>query len=96
MEFADVVRKRKMVHVFEQRTVDAAVIDGLLDIARRAPSAGFSQGTELRREFGVPDDRTIIGVVGLGYAGHDAAPTGSAHSLSRRPLAEMVHRNGWS
>ena len=46
MEFADVVRKRKMVHTFEQRPVDEAVVDRLLDIARRGPSAGFSQGTD--------------------------------------------------
>ena len=204
MEFTEVVRHRKMVHVFEQRPVDPALIDGLLDIARRAPSAGFSQGTDfvvldepatlarfwaaaadpddadaddggdgddvetgppvlvlaladagryverysqpdkiafgldradawavpfwdtdtamacmllllaavdaglggwffgvghrdvaVRAEFGIPDDRGLIGVVGLGYPGVDTAPKGSAYSLSRRPLAEMIHRNGW-
>ena len=46
VEFADLVRKRRMVHVFEQRAVDAALIDRLLDTARRGPSAGFSQGTD--------------------------------------------------
>ncbi len=77
MEFADVVRRRKMVH------------GGWF--------FGLSYGeAALRHEFGVPDDRTIIGVVGLGSEGHDAAPKGSAYSLGRRPLAEMVHRNGWS
>lgn len=188
-----------MVHVFEQRPVDPAVLDGLLDTARRGPSAGFSQGTdflvldspetvsrfweltedpafpldpddlavappvlvialsdagrytarysqpdkiafgldrpeawpvrfwdtdtamacmllllavvdaglggwyfgvgsgeaELRSGFGIPDDRSIIGVVGIGHPGVDEAPQGSAYSLSRRPLEEMVHRNGW-
>ena len=49
----------------------------------------------VRREFGIPDDRNVIGVVGLGYAGKDDKPKGSAYSLSRRPLAEMVHRNRW-
>jgi nitroreductase len=46
MEFADVVRKRRMVHAFEKRPVDRAVIDQLLETARRGPSAGFSQGTD--------------------------------------------------
>jgi nitroreductase len=56
VEFADVVRRRRMVHVFEQRPVDPAVIDHLLDIARRGPSAGFSQGTD----FLVLDDKAAV------------------------------------
>jgi nitroreductase len=56
MEFTDLVRKRRMVHAFEQRPVDRAVIDELLEIARRAPSAGFSQGTD----FLVLDDPTAV------------------------------------
>ncbi len=199
MEFADVVRRRRMVHVFEQRPVEPAVLDQLLDIARRGPSAGFSQGTdflvlddpsalarfweltadpqfppsedetagsppvvvlafadparylarysepdkiafdldraetwpvkfwdtdtamacmllllaavdaglggwlfginhgvdELCRAFDVPADRNLIGAIGLGYAGIDENPQGSAYSHARRPLAEMVHRNRW-
>lgn len=34
-----------MVRRFRTDPVDAAVLDELLDLARRAPSAGFSQGT---------------------------------------------------
>jgi nitroreductase len=199
VEFNEVVVKRRMVHVFEPRPVDGAVVDRLLDVARRGPSAGFSQGTdflvldepasvarfweltddprfprepgeldaappvliialadpgrylaryarpdkiafgldraeawsvkfwdtdtamacmllllaavdaglggwyfgipygegELRRELEIPDDRNVIGVVGLGHPGVDEHPRGSAYSLSRRPLDEMVHRNRW-
>ncbi len=40
------VRERRTVHVFEHRTVDGDVIDRLVDIARRGPSAGFSQRTD--------------------------------------------------
>jgi hypothetical protein len=29
------------------------------------------------------------------YEGVDKRPRGSAYSLSRRPLDEMVHRNRW-
>jgi nitroreductase len=46
MEFADVVRRRRMVRRFDQRPVPAEVIDRILDTARRAPSAGFAQGVE--------------------------------------------------
>jgi nitroreductase len=199
VEFRDVVRKRRMVHVFENRPVEPDVVDRLLDVARRGPSAGFSQGSdflvlddpatlarfweltedprfpyepgeleaappvlvvaladagryierysrpdkiafgldradawpvkfwdtdtamacmllllaavdaglggwyfgiphgeaEFRREFEIPDDRNVIGVVGLGHAGVEERPRGSVYSLARRPLHEMVHRNGW-
>jgi nitroreductase len=44
MEFSEVVRRRKMVRSFEDRPVDLEVVRRLLDTARRAPSAGFSQG----------------------------------------------------
>ena len=44
MEFADVVRRRRMVRNFAPDPVDPDQIDRLLDLARRAPSAGFTQG----------------------------------------------------
>ena len=199
VEFLDVVRGRRMVHVFEQRPVERHVIEALLDVARRGPSAGFSQGidfvvldepdttarfwsllddprfprepgeldaappvlvlavsdrrrylerysrpdkiafgldraeawpvefwdtdtamacmilllaavdaglggwffgighgvADVQRELGIPDDCNIVGVVGLGHAGEDLAPRGSAHTLRRRPLQDQVHDNRW-
>jgi nitroreductase len=44
MEFADVVRRRRMVRNYSPRPVDAAVLDRVLQNALHAPSAGFSQG----------------------------------------------------
>lgn len=45
MEFADVVRARRMVRRFDpSRPVSREDIRQLLDLATRAPSAGFSQG----------------------------------------------------
>ena len=44
MEFADVVQKRRMVRNFRPDPVDPAAIERILDLARRAPSAGFTQG----------------------------------------------------
>jgi len=44
MEFQDVVRKRKMVRSFEDRPIPQESVERILANARRAPSAGFSQG----------------------------------------------------
>jgi nitroreductase len=47
LELGDVVRRRRMVRRFEQRPLPAEVLDRVLGCALHAPSAGFSQGTEL-------------------------------------------------
>ena len=44
MEFAEVVRRRRMVRSYTSDPVDRAVVDRALAHATRAPSAGFSQG----------------------------------------------------
>src|SRR6266542_5812791 len=45
MELSDVVRRRRMVRNYDpDRPVPAEVVDRLLQLAIRAPSAGFSQG----------------------------------------------------
>ena len=47
MEFREVVRRRRMVRRFDRRPVPREVVDRILDVGRRGPSAGFSQGLEL-------------------------------------------------
>jgi len=42
--FAEVVRARRMVRAYRLDPVDPAAVERILDAARRAPSAGFSQG----------------------------------------------------
>lgn len=44
MDFADIVMKRRMVRHFTDEPVAPEVIDRMLDLARHAPSAGFTQG----------------------------------------------------
>jgi nitroreductase len=44
MDFVEVVRKRRMVRHFTNEAVAPEVIDRLLELARHAPSAGFTQG----------------------------------------------------
>jgi nitroreductase len=46
VEFSEVVRRRRMVRTFEQRPVPRDALERILDVARRGPSAGFSQGFE--------------------------------------------------
>jgi nitroreductase len=44
MDFGEVVSRRRMCRDFSDRPVDPELVDRLLDQARRAPSAGYSQG----------------------------------------------------
>jgi nitroreductase len=43
VELSDAVRRRRMVRAFADRPVDPALVDRLVDLARRAPSAGNAQ-----------------------------------------------------
>lgn len=45
VEFQKVVRKRRMVRHFGSGPVPRKTIEGILELAQRAPSAGFSQGS---------------------------------------------------
>jgi nitroreductase len=42
--FQEVLRRRRMVREFDQRPLDPELVDRILESARHAPSAGFSQG----------------------------------------------------
>jgi len=44
MEFAEVVRRRRMVRTYADRPVPPEVVDRIIKHGLRAPSAGFSQG----------------------------------------------------
>jgi nitroreductase len=43
VELSDAIRTRRMVRAFDGRPVPPEVVDGLVDLARRAPSAGNTQ-----------------------------------------------------
>jgi nitroreductase len=45
LEFAEVIRRRRMVRSFADRAVPRAILDRVLDAGVKAPSAGFTQGT---------------------------------------------------
>lgn len=44
MDFREIVLKRRMVRHFSPEPVDLEVLKRILDLARHAPSAGFTQG----------------------------------------------------
>lgn len=44
MKFHELVRRRRMVRKFQARPVPREVLMSVLEVARHAPSAGFSQG----------------------------------------------------
>lgn len=46
MEFNDILRKRRMVRNFMDADVDDDVIQRILTVAQRGPSAGFTQGQD--------------------------------------------------
>ena len=47
MQLTDAIRRRRMVRSYRPDPVDPALVDHLGDLARRAPSAGRSQGLDL-------------------------------------------------
>jgi nitroreductase len=47
MELGEAIRRRRMVRNFEDRPVPADSLQRILDHARRAPSAGYTQGSAL-------------------------------------------------
>jgi len=73
MDFVDVVRKRRMVRSFTDTPVAPEAIERIMDIARRGPSAGYSQGVEF---VVVTDDAT---------RGEIAQPYEALHAKSGHP-----------
>jgi nitroreductase len=48
MQFAEVLRRRRMIRSYDAaRSVPADALDTILEAARRSPSAGFTQGVSL-------------------------------------------------
>jgi nitroreductase len=58
---------------------------------------GLTEGMDAPglREFGVPDGRKLLGVIGLGHAAADEPFDPSRFKERRRKFDDMVHRNKW-
>jgi FMN reductase [NAD(P)H] len=71
MEFADVLRRRKMVRNYTDEPVPRGVVERIVARGRKAPSGGFSQGVrfvvvtdaEMRRQIAeLADEQEYVGV----------------------------------
>ncbi|MFK3981454.1 nitroreductase family protein [Micromonospora sp. NPDC050397] len=90
MEFAQVVRARRMVRNYDpERPVPPEVLDRLLDHAVRAPSAGFSQGWG----FLVLDDPTDRARFWAATAPDPHARGRWLTGMRRAPLIVVPHAN---
>lgn len=86
MEFRDVVRRRRMVRNYTNQRVAPEAIDRILKAARKAPSAGFSQG---QRFVVVTDATTRAQIASL--AGEDQYTSqGFDPWMSRAPVHVVV------
>ena len=82
MDFRDVIRRRRMIRAYSDRPIAPEVVDRLLDVARRSPSAGFTQGNEFLVLTDEEDRRRFWAINGLW-----AAPTAQAAPLVVVPFA---------
>lgn len=86
VEFDEVVARRRMVRAYHPEPVDRRTILRVLEVARRAPSAGFSQG---QRFVVVTDPQVRREIARL--AGEDAyAQRGFDRWLSSAPVHVVV------
>jgi nitroreductase len=94
MEFADVVRRRRMVRNYDpDRPVPDEIRERILEHALHAPSAGFSQGWAFLTLEGEDRDRYWSAAT----AGGDPAYEGWIRGLSSAPLLIMAfaHKDGY-
>ena len=93
MEFKEVVRRRRMVRNYSPAPVDRAVIERVVDAARRAPSAGFSQGVYLVVVTDEDTRKRIAAVAGE----DDYAARGFDRWISKAPvhIAVCVSENDY-
>ncbi|OLE21172.1 MAG: nitroreductase [Actinobacteria bacterium 13_1_20CM_3_71_11] len=94
MEFSDAVRRRRMVRNFDpDRPVPRETVERLLDLAVRAPSAGFSQGWAFL-VLSTPDEVTRFWAATTDPAG---TPDSWLRGMSRAPvlIVPLAHRDAY-
>lgn len=95
MEFADAVARRRMVRNYADRPVSLESIQRIVNLARKAPSAGFSQGQSL---VVVTDGHIRQRIAKIANEPHYVA-SGMAPWISRAPVhvvcctSEAVYRH---
>ncbi|MGH2807342.1 MAG: nitroreductase family protein [Actinomycetota bacterium] len=86
MEFRDVVRRRRMVRNYTDEPVDPDALHRILDAARRAPSAGHTQG----QSFVVVTDAETRRRVAEAAGESEYVAAGFDPWLSRAPVHVVV------
>jgi nitroreductase len=87
MEFADVVRRRRMVRRFDpSRPVPPAALEAVLYAAQRAPSAGFSQGWDFVVLVDTDDRTRFWGATHDPEQAGDPPPDGWLTGVSAAPV----------
>src|SRR4051794_24401247 len=84
MELEQVIRRRRMVHRFDRRQVAPEIIDHIIDLARRSPTAGFSQGVD----FVVLD--TVESIAGFWRLTNDPKFPHDADEIANGPTVVIV------
>jgi nitroreductase len=85
VEFADVVRGRRMVRSFTDEPVAPEAVRRVLDVARRGPSAGYSQGVEF---VVITDPRIRAVIAGTGQEMFDAL--GRPNFVAQAPVHVVI------
>lgn len=86
MEFSEVVRRRRMVRNYRPDPVPDDVIDRILDLARRGPSAGFTQG----QAFVVVTDAEVRAEVARLAGEEEYVAAGFDPWISRAPVHLVI------
>jgi len=87
MDFAEVMRRRKMVRNYTDEPVPREVVERIVDRGRRAPSGGFSQGT---RFVVVTDQATRARIAELADEAGYIVASGLEPWISRAPVHVVV------
>jgi nitroreductase len=85
VEFADVIKRRKMVRAYTGEPIDPAVRERILAAGNRAPSAGFSQGYALMTLEG-PDQLGPFWRLMSTYHGDESNGGPSFDPVTKAPL----------
>lgn len=85
MEFSDVIRKRRSIRSYSKRVPDPDLVASIVDRARRAPTAGHSQGID----FLVIDDPAAMAEL-WAMTEEEAFPTTEQEAAARPPVVVLV------
>src|SRR3954451_24786336 len=94
MEFAEVMRRRRMVRSYEDRPIPDDVIDRVLGAGLRAPSAGFTQGTELL-VLERPEDRELFWSLTVDAEWRARRPRPQGLARARVIVLPMAHEQAY-